>query len=275
MMAVCGNGILNEGEICDGEFWCNDECMGMPPPCSSSMNDCPDLGFITITEGLFMMGAEGNSSNPNTNPLHMVTLDSFDLMRTEVTVAQYRDCVSADFCSSPETGTHFNWSDIPGNKENHPVNGVSWYQMMTFAAWVGARLPTEAEWEYAARSQGQNRAYPWGDNIPDCTFADFRNESTHCNDYGTSEVCSHMPGNTEQGICDMSGNVWEWVQDEWHDTYDNAPNDGSGWCTNECPINAHDPNYSNDNNTPRIVRGSYWGHDHSIMVQLFGVVEHL
>lgn len=146
-------------------------------------------------------------------------------------------------------------------KENHLINGVSWHQMMEFASWVGDRLPTEDEWEYVARSEGQNRTYPWGNGDPDGTFADFHNEfgmtTMYCNDYGTSEVSRHMNGNTVQGLCDMSGNIWEWWQDKWHETYENIPSDGREWCTNDCPINTDDTHDNAENETQGVVYVSY------------------
>jgi formylglycine-generating enzyme required for sulfatase activity len=112
------------------------------------------------------------------------------------------------------------------------VNCVTWHQAKRYCEkWAGGRLPSEAEWEYAARSAGQAITYPWGDEKATCHYA-VMNVDAHtagCDTGRTMEVCSKKPGNTDQGLCDMAGNVWEWVEDDWHYNYKGAPDDGSAW----------------------------------------------
>ena len=208
------------------------------PPCYP---DCPNLDFIHIEGGTFDMGSEDGSTTEQ--PVHAVNIPSFELMRTEVTVAHYQTCVDAGVCSLPASGIQYNWG-IDG-REDHPINGVSWYQLNDFAHWVGARLPSEAEWEYAARSEGQDLSYPWGNDAPTTQYAVYNRQIT-------SPVCSKVDGHTEQGLCDMAGNVWDWVQDEWHNNYLGAPTDGSAWCsTSECLGTPENPQ-------SRVARGGSW-----------------
>jgi formylglycine-generating enzyme required for sulfatase activity len=89
---------------------------------------------------------------------------------------------------------------------------VDWHQAKAYCSWLGKRLPTEAEWEYAARSGGQAITYPWGNALPSCNLAVMANG---CGSGSTLAVCGKTPGNTAQGICDMAGNVWEWVEDAY------------------------------------------------------------
>ncbi len=244
---ACRAGYIGDGLVCN-------------PPCASSAGGCPAIEWVTIEGGSFQMGSTNSSDE---QPLHTVTVASFQIMKTEVTVGMYRACVSAGACAAPGcTGASTSADpqcNYGANATNHPVNYVSWYQMMAFAAWVGARLPTEAEWEFTA-SSGGTRLYPWGGELPSCALADWDNTNNDigCAGAGTSPVCSTMSGNSAQGLCDLGGNVWEWTQDEYQSTYTGAPSDGRGWCTGACPINASDSNYNASDLTYRVLRGGSW-----------------
>ena len=160
-------------------------------------------------------------------PAHAVTVPTFAMSRTEITVRQYGECVTAGACAEPGTGTSANWND-PGY-EDHPVNYIDWQQAVDFCTWAGGRLPSEAEWEYAARSGGQDITYPWGNDLPTCTYAVMNEGGLGCGTGRTWPVCSKPAGNTTQGLCDMAGNLWELVQDWYHLDYRGAPTDGTAW----------------------------------------------
>lgn len=182
--------------------------------------------WVRLAGGKFMMGAAGAGKIfSNAGPVREVSVRDFEMSRTPVTVAQYAGCVAAGACTEPGTDDFCNWG-IKG-REDHPVNCVDWRQAAAYAAYAGARLPTEAEWEYAARSGGLERDYPWGNEAPDCSRAVMSSGAHGCGSGGTLPVCSKPAGNTAQGLCDMAGNVWQWVRDGYADSYAGAPADGS------------------------------------------------
>jgi len=201
------------------------------------------IKWVEIPGGSFMMGSDDGNSNEK--PAHRVTVKGFQMAKTEVTVEQYKACVDAGACTEPNTDEDCTWG-AAGN-ENHPVNCVDWSQAKTFSEWVGGRLPSEAEWEYAAKSAGKDRKYPWGDEDAACEKAVISEGGDGCGKGSTWPVCSKTKGNSEQGLCDMAGNVWEWVQDRDHDSYNGAPTNGVAW---ESPAGSG-----------RVVRGGSWNFD--------------
>ncbi len=181
------------------------------------------IEWVRMSGGSFQMGSIGGERDER--PVRTVKLKSFAISKTEVTVGQYRACVQAGVCSAPLAFDECNW-DKP-DRDDHPINCVDWAQASTFAQWAGGRLPSEAEWEYAARSQGRQQTYPWGEAKADCSRAVMRDgEKRGCGRGDvTFPVCTRPEGNTAQGLCDMAGNAWEWVED-WYGPYGEAPQDG-------------------------------------------------
>jgi len=142
-------------------------------------------------------------------PQHRVYLDTFQIGKFEVTNRQYMQCVRAGACTGNSTDPA---------KDDHPVVSVAWFEADSFCRWNGGRLPTEAEWEKAARGT-DGRIYPWGDESPTCDLANY----TGCGK-DTKPVGSTPKGASVYGAQDMAGNVWEWVND-WYDGnyYQNSP----------------------------------------------------
>jgi formylglycine-generating enzyme required for sulfatase activity len=158
-------------------------------------------------------------------PQHTVILDDFWIDQTEVSNAQYRQCVEAGTCAEPTTCKKGEPTYYDAEKTDHPVVCVSWDDAQTYCEWTGARLPSEAEWEYAFRGE-QNLIYPWG-NIFDGTklnYCDVNCELSHADDHyddhyvNTAPVGSYLEDVSWCGALDMSGNISEWVND-WSGSY--------------------------------------------------------
>ena len=153
-------------------------------------------------------------------PMHSVVLDSFWIDRTEVTFGQYQQCLSAGACDA--SGCQ---EELRGGSENYPVVCVTWDQAAAYCEWAGSRLPTEAEWEYAARGP-ESRRYPWGDELEgiylnycdtNCKLSK-RDEEFDDGYAESAPVGSYPQGASWIGALDMAGNVWEMVAD-WNGEY--------------------------------------------------------
>ena len=136
-----------------------------------------------------------------------------DFGKTEVTLGQFRACVKAGACekgtySTILDGIFCNWGHT--GREQHPMNCVDWHGATAFCRWSGGRLPTEKEW-YAEASNGSTRTYPWGSQEATCARAIMDDGGNGCGKSRTWPVCSKPAGNSASGLCDMSGNVWEWT----------------------------------------------------------------
>jgi serine/threonine-protein kinase len=153
----------------------------------------------------------------NEQPVHVVTLPGFHIARYLVTNAQYAHYVTATDASPPQ---HWRNGKIPEGREKHPVVYVSWREAVDFCDWLSeimaeqgqsgrVQLPSEAEWEYAARGI-EGRTYPWGNNAPDKGYCNFDNAVSD-----TTPVGAYPKGATPDGVHDLAGNVWEWTRSKW------------------------------------------------------------
>ncbi len=182
---------------------------------------CPAVEWVAIPGGTFQMGSAAvttcSGGSSCAIPVHAVAVPGFQMNRTEVLVCQYALCVAAAAC---ETGGN---SSAP---ELNPRVAVSWDQWKLYCAWTGGRLCTEAEWEYAARNGSAGNTYPWGDAAPTCADAVYGTD-TCGSPSAPSPACSKPAGNNAWGVCDLAGNVVEFVEDCYQGSYDGAPSDGS------------------------------------------------
>ncbi len=186
-------------------------------------------------------------------PAHTVILNSFWIDRTEVTNGQYRQCVEAGICDPPELTSSYSRDRYYDDSayDDYPVIYVSWHQAAAYCEWAGARLPTEAEWEYAARGP-DGRQFPWGDTFDGtklnyCDVNCYLDQADGTVDDGyadTAPVGSYTGGVSWCGAGDMAGNVWEWVAD-WY----------AAWYYSSSP--AEDPTGPSSGRY-RVVRGGSW-----------------
>lgn len=219
--------------------------------------DCADTPeLVSLPAGRFLMGESGDVGLSYELPVREVQVAPFALGRYEVTFLEWDACVADGFClARPD--------DRGWGRGFHPVINVSWVDAQQFVAWLSRktgqpyRLPSEAEWEYAARA-GSAEHYYWGDSSASvCEYAnafDISGQvarprwhwSVHCFDgYAYTAPVGSFPPNP-WGLYDMQGNVWEWVQDCWHSDYTGAPADSSPWIEGgEC--------------NKRVNRGGGWG----------------
>ncbi len=204
-------------------------------------------GMVYVPSGTFLRGCAPADAGCYSieSPAMRIDLDAFYLDRAPVTVATYRACVAAGACSDDGLTTHAaehttqiaagsgvntsdvlppaesdtcNWTWKGKERDAHPINCVSWDQARAYCAWAAKRLPTEAEWEKAARGTDE-RIYPWGDARPSCSLVVMSERMPGCGAGHTAPVGSRPAGRSPYDAVDMSGNVSEWVADWYADDY--------------------------------------------------------
>jgi formylglycine-generating enzyme required for sulfatase activity len=204
--------------------------------------DCPWM--IVVPEGEFMMGSpvDEKGRDPNEGPQHLVRIARpFAVSKYDVTFDDWDACVKVGGCPREGGANDNSWG-----RRDRPVINVNWDDAQAYVAWLRTmtgkkyRLLSEAEWEYAARA-GTKTAFYWGDEI-DKQNANCHRCETEWSGRRTSPVGSYK--DNPWGLFDMAGNVWQWVQDCWHEDYNGAPTDGRPWETKDCEH--------------RVVRGGSW-----------------
>ena len=190
-----------------------------------------------IPAGSFEMGDHFNegAGDGRELPVHTVTLDGFYMDKTEVTVGQFKAFLADSVYS---WGGSWNGVGQYSPTDDHPMIYVNYDDAVAYAEWAGKRLPTEAEWEYAARGGLEGQRYPWGDEIDN-------SKANYGQNIGTTTVAGSYSANG-YGLYDMAGNVWEWCTD-WYD---------SDYYTNLPATNPLGP----ETDTFRVLRGGSWAH---------------
>jgi formylglycine-generating enzyme required for sulfatase activity len=203
----------------------------------STMPGQDGMTLLYVPPGKFTMGS--NQDGNDEKPSHLVELSAFWIDQTEVTNEMYQKCVETQTCKKPSTTTYY----IDPRYAKYPVVFVSWQDAVKYCTYAGRRLPTEAEWEKAARGEDE-RIYPWGNQAPG-TGKELLNFRTSVG--GTTAVNSYPKGVSYYGAVDMAGNVLEWVNDRFVSTYyQNSP--------------SLDPTGPDSSGT-RVLRGGSWQSD--------------
>ena len=199
-------------------------------PLAAEITDSKNAVMVLVPEGDFVMGSDNGDEDER--PVHTVYLDEFYIDKYEVTNSDYRVCVVDGVCKPPQDMTNYNNPEY----ENHPVVHVDWEMARTYCDWRDAQLPTEAQWEKAARGMDA-RTYPWGEGIA-CSQANYLS----CIE-DTQPFDSYAGSLSPYGAYNMAGNVWEWVADWYSPAYDVSETDN--------PVGA-------ESGERRVLRGGGW-----------------
>lgn len=199
----------------------------------------PDAPMVMIPEGVFAMGANGTDALEDERPQHQVWVDRFEIDRYEVTTGHY-----AEFLALTKRSVPWQWEGVDlSQHRDHPVIGVSWFDADAYCRRQGKRLPTEAEWEKAARGI-DGRLYPWGNQVPNDALANFGLGARFSYSQVLTPVQRYEAGVSPYGLYQMAGNVGEWVAD-WY---------GANYYESSPTRNPTGP----DSGSFRVLRGGSW-----------------
>lgn len=193
-----------------------------PPPCATPgqkwASPVDNMVLVCVPAGEFLIGASDMDVNSQSNekPQHKVVLSAYWIDQTEVTNSQYQRCVQAGKCNNPFESSSNNQPAYFGNSQfaNYPVIHITWEYAKAYCAWAGRRMPSEAEWEKAARGPS-GAIYPWGNLAPNESLANYYQGKIK----DTSPVGAFPKGASPYGALDMAGNVMEWMADWYSETY--------------------------------------------------------
>jgi len=185
-------------------------CSNLSDSETNQVSEQDGMTLVYIPEGEFIMGSsdEDKDAAEDEKPQHKVYLDAYWIDKTEVTNGMYNKCLDAGACTLPVLPSE-EFFEAP----NQPVQGLAWTQAVDYCEWVGRRLPTEAEWEKAARGT-DGRLYPWGNELLSEPTANYDFLFNQFTDVGSFEL-----GASPYGVMDMAGNVWEWTSDWYSEDY--------------------------------------------------------
>jgi formylglycine-generating enzyme required for sulfatase activity len=187
---------------------------------STQVSPKDGMTMVFVPAGNFLMGSPEGVGREDEHPQHTVTLDAYWIDQTEVTNGKYAQCVADKACTLPSVNSSMTRDSYYGNPafDNFPVVYVHWSDAVDYCKWSGRRLPTEAEWEKAARGT-EGHTYPWGNTPPDSSLANYKDIIGD-----TAEVGSYPAGASPYGALDMVGNVFEIVADHYDANYfSNSP----------------------------------------------------
>ena len=211
------------------------------------VSEVDEMQLLYIPAGRFIMGS--NQGDSNEKPFHEVYLDAFWMDKFEVTHDQYKLCVADRACTAPTDISFYNNSSF----KNHPVVNINWSQAKAYCQWAGRDLPSEAQWEKAARGDDE-RKYPWGDNYPTSDYANLcdlgcasgSKLENFSDGYSQTAPVGNFPmGSSPYEVHDMAGNVWEWVNDWYAEDYYGSQRE---WANPSGPMTGEE----------KVLRGGAW-----------------